>query len=305
MSDQPQTALIKYAEADHARGLPIPWWGKLGAKLVLHHTPGARRFAERLGLFRPGDLASNVERVVDGFAEHLGVYCDRAGKKPEGVLELGPGNSVGRALCAAANGAKRSWFVDAGDHATRSLDHYRAVAQRLWERGTPAPDLEQVQDLADVLAASHAQFTTDGLAGLRRVPDKSVDLVFSDAVLEHLPAAEFDDFLHETRRVLAPGGLASHGIEYHDHLGGGLEHLRFAPTFWERRAVADAGFYTNRMLHSRVLAACDRAGFDVETVWELRWPQPRIAREALHETFSDASDADLTICAAWLVLRPR
>ena len=80
---------IKYAEADHARGLPIPWWGKLGAKLVLHHTPGARRIAERLGLFRPGDLASNVERVVGGFQEHLSVYRDRVGKKPEGVLELG------------------------------------------------------------------------------------------------------------------------------------------------------------------------------------------------------------------------
>jgi SAM-dependent methyltransferase len=175
----------------------------------------------------------------------------------------------------------------------------------LWQHGTPAPDLDQVRDLDGVLAVSRAQFLTDGLAGLRRVPDKSVDLVFSDAVLEHLPAAEFDDFLRETHRVLAQGGLASHGIEYHDHLGGGLEHLRFAPAFWERRGVADAGFYTNRMLHSRVLAACDRAGFDVEILWELRWPQPRIARGALHASFKDASDDDLKICAAWLVLRPR
>src|SRR3954466_7246553 len=104
MSDAGHAATIKYAEADHARGLPIPWWSKLGAKLVLHHTPGARRIAERLGLFRPGDLASNVERVVVGYEEHLGVYRDRVGKTPDGVLELGPGNSVGRALCAAANG---------------------------------------------------------------------------------------------------------------------------------------------------------------------------------------------------------
>jgi SAM-dependent methyltransferase len=305
MRVSPSTAEIKYADADHARGIPIPWWGKMGAKLVLHHTPGARRLAERLGLFKPGDLATNVERVVDGFEEHLTVFRDRAGKKPDGVLELGPGNSIGRALCAAANGARRSWFIDAGDHATGCMDHYRAVAQRLWQRGTPPPDLDGVLDRDGVLARSHAQFSTDGLDGLKRVPDKSVDLVFSDAVLEHLPASEFDSFLHETRRVLAQGGLASHGIEYHDHLGGGLEHLRFAPTFWERRAVAEAGFYTNRMLHSRVLAACERAGFDVEILWELRWPQPRITRDALHPSFRDATDDDLTICAAWLVLRPR
>jgi SAM-dependent methyltransferase len=299
------TAQIKYADADHARGLPMPWWSKLGAKLILHHTPGARRIAERLGLFRPGDLASNVERVVDGFEEHLAVYRNRARRTPSAVLELGPGNSVGRALCAAAHGARRSWFIDAGDHATRSIEHYRAVAQRLGARGTPAPDIGDVPDRAGILAASRAQFWTDGLAGLRRVPTGSVDLVFSDAVLEHLPASEFDDFLRETQRVLAPGGLASHGIEYHDHLGGGLQHLRFAPTFWERRAVAEAGFYTNRMLHSRVLAAADRAGFEVETMWELRWPEPRIARQRLHPSFHDASDSDLMMCAAWLVLRPR
>ncbi|MDB5367997.1 MAG: hypothetical protein JWM77_3924 [Rhodospirillales bacterium] len=298
-------AHIKYAEADHARGLPIPWWSKLGAKLVLHHTPGARRIAERLGLFRPGDLASNVERVVDGFEEHLAVYRNRARRAPSAVLELGPGNSVGRALCAAAHGAKRSWFIDAGDHATHSIDHYRAVAQRLRARGLPSPDIDDVPDRAGALAVSRAQFSIDGLAGLRRVPTGSVDLVFSDAVLEHLPVSEFDEFLRETQRVLAPGGLASHGIEYHDHLGGGLEHLRFAPTFWERRAVAEAGFYTNRMLHSRVLAAAGCAGFDVETLWELRWPEPRIARQRLHPSFRDASDDDLSMCAAWLVLRPR
>jgi SAM-dependent methyltransferase len=293
---------IELADTEHARGLPIPWWSKLGAKLVLHHTPGARALAQRLGLFRPGDLARNVVRVVDGFEDHLAEFSSRrGGRTPRAVLELGPGNSVGRALCAAAHGAERSWLIDAEDHATQSMAHYREVAERLRQHRTPCVDLHAIEDRAAMLDAVHATFARDGLAGLERVPDASVDLLFSDAVLEHLPLAQFDRFLDEMRRVLAPGGVASHGVEYHDHLGGGLEHLRFAPSFWERPSVAGAGFYTNRLLHSRMIEAARRTGFTVETIWELRWLEPRITRRNLHDAFVDASDDDLSICAAGLV----
>ena len=75
----------------------------------------------------------------------------------------------------------------------------------------------------------------------------------STAALEHLPKAEFDEFLRQHFRILRPGGVGSHVVDLQDHLGGSLNNLRFPERWWESRAMAKSGFYTNRIAARRNL----------------------------------------------------
>lgn len=110
------------------------------------------------------------------------------------------------------------------------------MATYLAERGLPAPDLEAAQNLDDVLEVCGAVYGTKGLASLKELPDRSVDPVWSRAVLEHIRRAKFAETMRELRRILKPGGVCSHGIDLQDHLAGALNNLRFPERIWDRNS---------------------------------------------------------------------
>jgi SAM-dependent methyltransferase len=270
----------------------VPWWGKIAAKLALTHLPISSSTWQRIGLFRHGDMddTAYARGIFDAHRRNAGIsdLRDRV------VLELGPGNSVATAVLAATYGA-RAILVDAGDFASRDLDFYRQLASELHSEGLSAPDLADVATLEELLGACGATYITDGLRGLQRLPDSSVDLVFSQAVLEHVRRHEFESTQREIRRILRPSGLASHRVDLKDHLGGGLNNLRFSPKVWESETFVAAGFYTNRLSFSEMLAVF-RATFPVVSVQDVtRWDGRPIRRRQLHATFRGRSDDDLLV----------
>ncbi len=127
------------------------------------------------------------------------------------------------------------------------------------------------------------------------MPTSSVDLVFSQAVLEHVRLADFDETQRQIRRVLRPDGLASHQIDLKDHLGGALNHLRFSESLWERDWMASSGFYTNRLRCSDVLASMRDAGLTPEVTAVERWPGLPTPRARLAPRFRAMPDEELTI----------
>jgi len=280
-----------------------PWWLRIIAKMILARLPLPYRWWRRLGLFRHGDLAGDVERRALAFALHHGNYRRLAGAPLRGFVEIGPGDSLGLALFAKAAGAETIWLVDAGDFAVDDPAHYRATLARIAASGL-VPPVVAVPERADaVLAATGAVYATDGIAALGRLGDATIDLVMSNAALEHLPRAEFDEFLRQHFRILRPGGIGSHTIDLQDHLGGGLDHLRFAERFWEYQAVARSGFYTNRLRQSEICARARDCGFVVTAAPALRWPRPPLPRRALAREFRDLPDDELCIAGFILILQ--
>ena len=74
------------------------------------------------------------------------------------------------------------------------------------------------------------------------LPDRSVCLVFSYGVVEHIPPADLERLMCESRRILADGVRAYHSIGLHDHFyGWGVENavdfLRYSVFVW--RLIAD------------------------------------------------------------------
>jgi SAM-dependent methyltransferase len=278
----------------------LPWWAKVAGKLVLSRLPIPARMWQRLGLFRHGAMDDPDYAARVFFSHHRRVGSpDLDGAT---VVELGPGNSIASAVVASALGA-RCILVDAGPFATLEIESYRELAQLLRERGHRAPDLSDATDLQDVLRRCDAEYHTDGIASLRRLPPASVDFVFSQAVLEHVRRDEFEESIELLARALRTDGTASHRVDLKDHLGGALNNLRFRSSVWESSVFRNAGFYTNRLALSEMDDVFNRFHASVETTIRTEWARAPLERSRLAPEFRSRSEADLMVSGFDVVLR--
>lgn len=242
------------------------------------------------------------EYSINIFDEHMAKSGFIANQAEKTILELGPGDSIATAILAKAHGA-RSILVDVGRYAVEDLNFYRDFVRILRGRGHLFPSLENVTSFSQILDRCEARYLTQGLSSLHAIDDQSVDLVFSQAVLEHVRKHEFLEIQRQVARVLKPGGVCSHRVDLRDHLGGALNNLRFSEKLWESRFFADSGFYTNRLQMKNMLALFESAGFEVDVVDIRRWqalPTPRAKMDAL---FADLPEECLNIEGFDVLLR--
>lgn len=229
----------------------IPWQIKFGLKLIIA-TIGLTAFFQKIKLFRHGDdsVARHFETFKDHFSEAKNVVGDSFT-----VLELGPGYSVATAYFAEYVGASHAYLVDRGSFMDeRSAQTASAFLKRDNGRGEPS-----------------FTFMSEGLESLKKIPSQSVDFIFSNAVLEHVKKDELFELLKETYRILTDEGVCVHTVDFKDHLGGSIHHLRFSDNFWNRELIYNSGFYTNRVRASEMLELFVSAGFQAEVISEQRF----------------------------------
>lgn len=281
--------------------LSIPWWGKIGAKLVLSRLPFGYTFWQRIGLFRHGDMDTSeyAIRVFHSHVERSGLKNHLFGKT---VLELGPGDSVSSAIIAAAYGA-RAIIVDAGRFVRNETAPYLDLEHALAEKGLLHTDLSGCRDIEEILNSCGAKYLTGGLESLKKIEDDSVDMIFSQAVLEHVRRHEFLETIQECRRILRPGGICSHQVDLRDHLGCGLNNLRFSEGVWESEFFAKSGFYTNRIQYSQMLAMFSQIGFQVQVTDVRRWETLPIRRKNLSKEYRLLPEEELCISGFDVLLR--
>lgn len=279
----------------------LPWWAKIGAKLALSRVPAAYTIWQRLGLFRHGymDTAQYAIGVFSSHIQRTGLTNQLVGKT---VLEVGPGDSVATALIAKAHGA-RALLVDAGSYAQLDLTVYRRLADELRAVGLAPPSLDNVSNLGELLETCGASYLTEGLASLRTLGDATVDLVFSQAVLEHVRKHEFLDTQRELARILKPSGICSHRVDLRDHLGGKLNNLRFSSKIWESPFFFKSGFYTNRIRFSEMVSLFQQAGFAVEITETRHWDKLPIDHRHLAAEFCDIPEEVLIVSGFDTLLR--
>jgi SAM-dependent methyltransferase len=282
-------------------GVQIPWWTKISAKLVLSRLPFGYAVWQRLGLFRHGEMDSSkyAIRIFCGHVKKAGLVGRLRGKT---VLELGPGDSIASAIVAAAYGAE-AILIDAGPFARTDVAPYHQLDRSLGDI-LPLPNrIAGCRNIDQILERCQARYLTKGLESLKRIETKSVDLIFSQAVLEHVRKREFLDTMRECRRILKPGGVCSHQVDLRDHLGGALNNLRFSERIWESELFATSGFYTNRIYYSQMLSLFVQAGFRADVVGVRRWAALPTARSRLAKQFKHVPDEELCISEFDVVLR--
>jgi hypothetical protein len=110
--------------------------------------------------------------------------------------------------------------------------------------------------------------------------------------------------MKELRRVAAPDAIGVHSVDFRDHLGGGLNNVRFGDDVWETRAFRTSGFYTNRIRPREMIGLMETAGFSVEVISEQRWPALPLSRDRMAPQFRKFTDEDFMVCEVRLIMRP-
>jgi hypothetical protein len=100
------------------------------------------------------------------------------------------------------------------------------------------------------------------------LPDQSVDIVISRAVLEHIPPPVIQGIFYESYRLLRPGGLSCHYVDNSDHWQHGdnsisrVNFLRFPNSFF-RWTYLNGLNYQNRLRHSEYVEMLRKPGFEI------------------------------------------
>ena len=282
----------------------IPWWAKIIAKLILSRLPLSYSLWKRFGLFQLGHM-EQADYAYGVFRRHFD-RVDFTRKFDSFVaLELGPGDLLSSAPLAYAYGASASYLVDTGCYAKENLAPYQTMIDYLANQGFTMLDSLAIRSLEELLQICNAHYEVEGLASLQIIPDQSVDFMWSQAVCEHIRKNEFLDTMRELRRVLRNDGVFSNRVDLRDHLGGALNNLRFPESLWERNAIANGGFYTNRIRYSEMIRLFQKAGFDVEVLQIERWKHLPTPRSKLASDFQHWGDDELRISGFDVILRPR
>jgi len=293
----------------------LPWWLRMGAKMALARLPIPYAFWKRLHLFEHGTM-DQPSRALNGFLQHAQTagVLDAGSPVPRlavcktaefNVLELGPGDSLFTAVIARSLGASHAWLVDSGAFATASsIAGYGSLIRLLRQNGLTTPFDVELTTLDEVLANCNGQYLTQGVPSLAQLPSACVDFCYSNAVLEHIPKGDFPLLADELKRVLKPDGVCVHRVDLKDHLGGGLNNLRFSDATWEGPLFRGSGFYTNRIRFGEMVAVFARAGFVCSLPRVIRWDSLPLPRSTLHDAFRHLPDDDLLVSDFDIVLKP-
>jgi len=124
--------------------------------------------------------------------------------------------------------------------------------------------------LQDVLQLCQIRYLAPGDARQTDLASDSVDVHFSNNVMEHVPSNDLSKILQEARRILKPQGLALHHVDYVDHFSysdpsiSSVNFLRFSERQWKWWA-GNRYMYMNRLRHDDYLGLFDKAGLKLRS----------------------------------------
>lgn len=253
---------------------------------------------------------------------------------PRVVVELGPGDSLGIGLMALLTGAEQYYALDAVRHASTetNLIIFDELAKLLIARA-PIPSggefVEILPELGDYsfptqilsetrltksLAADRLSRLRHALAGdlatgpiryiapmgrMHEIPSNSVDLILSQAVLEHVD--ELEKTYAECFRCLKPGGYMSHQIDLrcHDTAPEWNGHWKYSSLTW-RLMRGSRPWFINRQPCSTHIDLVKQSGFSLLA----QITQPRnygIPRKQLAKRFQELTENDLLTAGVFVL----
>lgn len=174
-------------------------------------------------------------------------------RKIEGaiVMEMGTGHEAIGSVIFYIMGAKEIYTYDHLPHVRInilkkliqqiSLNIYNISEQTgiaediLYER---VDKIKGNRNLTEIFQIANIHYFAPGDATKTCLKGKSIDIVYSYDVLEHISESVIHAFFDETKRVIKTNGIASHSIGLHDHYVKfgkdmtNINFLKFSDNFW-------------------------------------------------------------------------
>ena len=241
------------------------------------------------------------------FVEHARVLGEHAPSGEIGSLslfEFGAGWDLYGNCVAWCLGAERQTVYDLTRWA--KPDQINVVLEHL--RREPPPGAVRVPATLlptrgpfepDLLRAYGIDYRAPADAGATALPDGSIDAVSTTSVLEHIPVEQIVRILTECHRLLSPGAVMSHVIDYSDHFAHSdplitpYNFLSMSAEHWRR--YNPGIHYQNRLRHADYAGLFEKTGFKILSA---RCEQPEDAAAMLQTVslspeFRGRSTADL------------
>ncbi len=270
----------------------MKWILKIFLKIVISQLSIPYSFWKKFGFFKHGQMDS-CEYAIKIFNLHFKRAYPNNFPKNITLLELGPGDSIASAIIGFSFGVSKTILVDVGDFATKDIRFYKKLIMKLKMMGLKAPNVEDFSSLKELLNITNAIYLSNGLSSLESISSNSVDLIWSHSVLEHIQKKDFIPVQKELKRILKKSGMASHNIDFQDHLNHALNNLRFSEDLWESNVFLKAGFYTNRIPAKSMHSIFQKVGFTIKKESFGKWPKMPTKRKNIHKDFDKYTDEEL------------
>lgn len=243
---------------------------------------------------------------------YWGLWRDHAkGAPAPSILEMGPGVNLGQGVLLVARGAKKYTALDLYKPPHLLNRHSYEAAYELLSLAAPADARLKAAQIFTV-EGENVVFKPDRIEYLYprqsydiRLPDGSIDYVFSHSVFEHI--ADPAKTVNAIFRVLRGGGLSAHHFDMRDHedFSRPLEFLKIDEAAWvERFKGVNAHRYMNRKRLSDFVALFEGAGFKmVKAESTSKVAMSEEIRRGFHSDFHGYALDDLAVVSALIVAR--
>jgi SAM-dependent methyltransferase len=239
-----------------------PWQLKAVIQFVLAHAPGGEAANNVLQRWNGSYSEAARRSRVLGLAQFLSSQLDLNSKA---IVEVGTGWDAVNTLMLYLFGAHRIYTYDHVRHLR--FDLAMSVVRQIHEclpeiaKVTGIDEtvlqrrvekLDSARDLDSLLSQAGITYVAPGDAARSGLPDGSVDIFYSYAVLEHVSEEVIASLTSEARRVLAPNGIAFHSIGEHDHYTSfdsaisRVNFLKYPEWFWKFLVKNKIGYH-NRL----------------------------------------------------------
>lgn len=191
------------------------------------------------------------------------------------ILELGPGHNYGAVLVLACHGACVTvadrfpvpWFEGYHDK------FYGLLRQRLADF-RPEISTALIKRCVEISSTHESAVIIDSpVEDIAVLPDGSIDVILSNAVLEHVQSPV--RAASELYRVTRPGGIGIHQVDFRDHrdFSNPLEYLLLEQTDFENMFAERNGECGRQTRHFEMYKLFQNAGFDVAE-FDANWIAP-------------------------------
>lgn len=214
------------------------------------------------------------------------------------VMELGPGTSLIIALNCLFDGANKVYLVDKYPR----LDHESISRNIGYFKKNSSTCLKKFINLQTFeLNPDHLALVENSVEDLKDVESKEIDVILSHNVLEHVRNVRSS--FKEMFRVLKPGGLMHHHIDFRDHYNFDkpLKFLKYSDWVYESFLTKEKYSFTNRLRLDDYLQLIHSTGFEVAELEKKTLPPDNLNRHRLHKKFKDkdkevllTSECDIT-----------
>jgi SAM-dependent methyltransferase len=255
-----------------------------GARIndLLQRTVGSLRDFDRTVASKVADWSYLADNMVN-----LGV-------SPGGLryLEIGTGWFPTLPLCWSLAGAASVVTFDLTRHLDLSLTMRllelletqlplisRAGARNIERVEADYERLKGASSVGDLLDRARVEYRAPVDVTKSGLPAESVDVVFSNSVLEHVPPDVISEMMQESLRVLRRGGLALHSANCGDHYAyfdksiTSINYLTFTEREWR--------FWNNKLLFQNRLRPSDFLGLVEMAGLQIMWTRVNPRRDLL------------------------